>query len=154
MTEIDPFGGPTNESYANGINRTGKVVGTGLVASGDAFNGFIYSNGVSRNLGTLPGGINSEAFAINDRNQVVGIADKPYRSVCIDPDTGRRFRCIEYAQKAFLYQNGEMLDLNSLIKRNAGWELEWAFDINNRGQIVGFGVKDGAYRAYVMSPRR
>ncbi len=155
MTEIDPFGGgPDNESYANGINGTGKVVGTGWVPSGGAFNAFIYSNGMSSNLGTLRGGINSEAYSINDRNQIVGIADKPYRTFCIDPDTGRKFRCVQYAQKGFLYQNGEMLDLNSLIKRNAGWDIEWAFDINNRGQIVGYGVKDGVYRAYVMSPRR
>jgi probable HAF family extracellular repeat protein len=153
MTEIDPFGGPNNESYANGINDNGKVVGTGLVATGNAFNAFIYSNGVIGSIGTLPGGLNSEAFSINNRDQVVGIADKPYRSRCIDDVSGKRFPCTKYEQKAFLYQNNEMIDLNSLIPPNSGWDLDWAFDINVRGQIVGYGVKGGVYRAYLMTPK-
>jgi probable HAF family extracellular repeat protein len=153
MTEIDPFGGPNNESYANGINDSGKVVGTGLVPTGDGFNAFIYSNGVISNIGTLAGGLNSEAYSINNRDQVVGIADKTYRSRCIDPATGRKFFCIKYAQRAFLYQNNEMIDLNTLIPPNSGWDLDWAFDINIRGQIVGYGMKGGLYRAYVMTPR-
>jgi len=154
MREIDPFGGPNSESYANGINDGGTVVGTGLLPAGGAFNAFIYSNGVIRNIGTLRGGINSEAFSINNRDQVVGIGDQPYRTHCIDGETGRKSRCIQYAQRAFLYQNGEMIDLNSLIPPNSGWDLDWALDINERGQIVGYGVKDGLYRAYVMTPRR
>jgi len=153
MTEIDPFGGPNNESYANGINDNGKVVGTALVLTGDAYNGFIYSNGVISNIGTLAGGINSEALSINNRDQVVGIADKPYRTFCVDDETGRKFRCIKYAQKAFLYQNNVMTDLNDLISTNSGWDLDWALDVNIRGQIVGYGMKDGVYRAYVMTPR-
>jgi len=153
MTEIDPFGGLNNEGYANGINDNGKVVGSALVLNGDAFNGFIYSNGMISNIGTLAGGINSEALSINNRDQVVGIADKPYRTFCVDNETGRKFRCIQYAQRAFLYQNNVMTDLNDLIPTNSGWDLDWALDINIRGQIVGYGVKGGLHRAYVMTPR-
>jgi probable HAF family extracellular repeat protein len=153
MTEIDPFGGPNNESYANAINDHGKVVGSGLAFRGDAFNAFIYSNGVSSNIGLLPGGLNSEASSINNRDQVVGIADKPYRTFCVDNETGRKFRCIQYAQRAFLYQNNVMTDLNDLIPTNSGWDLDWALDINIRGQIVGYGMKGGLYRAYIMTPR-
>jgi len=153
MIEIDPFGGPNNEGYANAINDNGKVVGTALVLTGSAFNAFIYSDGVVRNVGTLPGGLNSEALSVNNRDQVVGIADKPYRTSCVDNETGRKFRCIKYAQRAFLFQNNEMTDLNDLIPANSGWDLDWALDINIRGQIVGYGMKDGVYRAYIMTPR-
>ena len=66
MTEINPFGGPNNESAARGINDRGHVVGEGLVATGDAFNGFIYFEGAITNIGTLEGGRNSYAFAINE----------------------------------------------------------------------------------------
>lgn len=152
MVQIDPFGGPNNESYANGINDNGNVVGTAAV-TGNAFNGFIYSNGMIRNIGTLVGGINSEALSINNRDQVVGIADQPYRTSCVDNETGRKFRCTRYVQRAFLYQNNVMTDLNDLIPANSGWDLDWALDINIRGQIVGYGMKGGVYRAYIMTPR-
>ncbi len=152
MIEINPFGGPNNESSAEGINNRGQVVGQGLVPSGDAFNGFIYSDGAITNIGTLEGGRNSQAFAINDRGKVVGIADQPYDDVCLDPDTGMYVPCVKYAQRAFLYENGVMTALNSLIAPNSGWDLSWALDINDRGQITGYGIKDGQFRAYLMTP--
>ena len=39
-----------------------------------------------------------------------------------------------------------MTDLNSLAPANSGWELMYATDINNRGQIVGYGVRDGQFQ--------
>jgi len=139
MAEINPFGGPNNESIARGINDRGHVVGEALVASGDAFNGFIYFDGAITNIGTLAGGRNSYALAINDRQQVVGIADQPYDDVT-------------YVERAFLYDDGVMTSLNSLIAPDSGWDLIWAFDINSRGQIIGIGLRDGKFRAYLMTP--
>ena len=40
---------------------------------------------------------------------------------------------------AFLYENNQMQDLNSLIPQDSGWSLEVAYDINTAGQIVGGG---------------
>ena len=150
MTIIHPFGGPGNESYARGINNAGQVVGEGLTNAG-YFNAFMYSEGISRNLGTLRGGHNSAAFAINDRGLVVGIADYPYKTVCQDPYTYRYVPCIRYAQHGFLYEHGVMKDLNSMISSD-GWDLEWAVDINDRGQITGYGRLNGVFRAYALSP--
>ena len=69
-------------------------------------------------LGTL-GGRNSYAFGINNQGDVVGsseTADQQYH--------------------AFVYADGVMLDLNLRVALDAGWVLEYASDINDRGQIV------------------
>ena len=150
-TVINPFGGLDNESYAASINDKGQVVGQGLTPEG-YIRAFVYSNGLSKNLGTLRGGHNSAAYSINNRGLIVGIADYPYRTVCWDPYTSKYVPCIRYAQHGFLYDQGVMMDLNSLIPADEGWDLEWALDINDRGEIVGYGRLNGVYRAYVLSP--
>jgi probable HAF family extracellular repeat protein len=150
-TVINPFGGPDNEGFATGINHKGQVVGQGITPEGNV-RAFVYSNGLSRGLGTLRGGHNSAAYAVNNRGLIVGIADYPYRTVCWDPYTATYLPCIRYAQHGFLYDQGVMMDLNSLIPEDEGWDLEWAFDINDRGQIVGYGRLNGVYRAYVLTP--
>ena len=45
-----------------------------------------------------------------------------------------------------------MLDLNDLVDLPAGWTLTYAADINDAGQIVGHGIKNGLKRAYLLTP--
>jgi probable HAF family extracellular repeat protein len=81
-------------------------------------------------LGTL-GGSSSYATAINDSGQVVG-------------GTGGH---------AFLYDNGKMVDLNTLISSGSGWVLESATAINDSGQIVGCGTNSrGKTDAFLLTP--
>ena len=45
-----------------------------------------------------------------------------------------------------------MRDLNHSIAADAGWRLLEASAINDRGQIVGFGLFGGAQRAFRLDP--
>jgi probable HAF family extracellular repeat protein len=74
-------------------------------------------------LGTLTGGDTSWAFGINDDGRVVGTSNV----------TGGDFR-------AFIWENGTMYDLNDLLDPNDTWELRWATDVNNDGEITGWGT--------------
>jgi probable HAF family extracellular repeat protein len=147
MSDISPFG--NSESYAEGINNRGQVVGEFLTADGAAFHAFLYSNGVFTDLGSA-GSPESVASAINDRGQVVGTTFVPFEDVCFDSDTGEPFPCTNYKPHAFLYENGVMTDLNTLLRPGSGWELTWALDINNKGQIVGYGLFDGKSHAFLI----
>lgn len=80
----------------------------------------------------------SRARAINDNGQIVG------RALVSVPTLE------EHA--AFIYEENEMKNLNELIPCDSGWKLTEATDINNAGQIVGFGVKDGEVRAFRLDP--
>jgi len=45
-----------------------------------------------------------------------------------------------------------MVDLNSQIDPSLGWELLLAVDINNIGQITGYGLRNGQTRAFLLTP--
>ncbi len=75
-------------------------------------------------LGTLPGGTNSQALAVNNSGQVVG-----WSSTSNSP------------MHAFLYNLGTMTDLGTLYGRYSA-----AYAINNNGQLVG--ESDGAAFRY------
>jgi probable HAF family extracellular repeat protein len=90
-----------------------------------------------KDLGTLPGDLYSWANDINGSDQAVGT------SFCASCDPGR----------AFIWQNGTMTDLNSLIGPHQRLYLAEAFAINDRGWIAGFGVlPNGDHRAFVLYP--
>ena len=145
MSVINPFSDPSNEGIAWKLNDRGVVVGEAL--NGSVTNGFIYFKGRITNIGTLKGGRNSYAYSINTGGQVVGVADAPVDDSCLDFD----IPC-SYAFRGFLYEQGVMSDLRSLVGSNSGWDALWPFDINDRGQITGYGLRAGEFRAFVITP--
>jgi hypothetical protein len=44
------------------------------------------------------------------------------------------------------------VDLNTLIAPYSGWFLQFANGINNRGQIAGMGLLNGAQHGYILTP--
>lgn len=111
------------------INNQGQIVGFAN-QSGDLINGqlafkfhaFLWTKDRGmRDLGALPGDAISEALGINEAGQVVGVS---YGAGFSHP-------------RAFLWQDGVMMDLNSLIPAGSNLTLQVAGDINDRGEITG-----------------
>jgi probable HAF family extracellular repeat protein len=142
MTDIDPVG---LESSANDVNNRGQVVGEFLTADQSSFHAFLYSEGVFNDLGS-PESPETVAFAINNQQQIVGTTLIPYDATCSNGP------CIKYKEHAFLYEGGKLADLNTLIPSDSGWELSWAFGINDRGQIAGYGLVNDNFRAFLLTP--
>jgi len=53
----------------------------------------------------------------------------------------------------FMWQNGVMVDLNTMLPPNSGWELLAGRYINDAGQIVGFGFLDGRFAQFLLTPQ-
>jgi probable HAF family extracellular repeat protein len=132
MLPVGDLGGGT--SHATGINNNGAIVGTASLASGYE-HAFLAMGAMMTDLGTLGGG-SSFAYSINDSGTVVG-----YSWLASGP-----------SPHAFVYANGIMLDLNSLLPNGSGWELTEAYGINDAGQIVGSGSFNGQVSAFRLDP--
>jgi probable HAF family extracellular repeat protein len=129
------------------INNQGQIVGFAN-QSGDLINGnlafkfhafFWTKERGMRDLGTLSGDAISEALGINEAGQVVGVS---YGAGFSHP-------------RAFLWQDGVMMDLNDLISAGSNLTLEVAGDINDRGEITGTAFDSSAETspAFLAIPR-
>jgi probable HAF family extracellular repeat protein len=136
-------------SRARAVNDLGQVAGVASLRAGSYQHAFRTApnrpiDAATDDLGTL-GGLNSEAYGINNRGEVVGQSDIP-------PDPRRT------PTHAFIYTETRMIDLNSLVELEPGWVLVRAFDINDRGQIAAAARIDSAdsgpaaQRAYLLTP--
>jgi probable HAF family extracellular repeat protein len=144
--DLGTLGGAS--SNASKVNSQGQVVGTADAADGYA-RAFLWdpaspnnaTSGTMFDLGLLPGKLRSEARDVNDAGTVVGTSwiDGNYYD--------------QSSFRAFVYLNGAMHDLTSLVTNNSGFTLNSASGINNGGQIVCAGVDaQGVSHALLLTP--
>lgn len=120
LMDLGTFGG--DQDYGNWINDAGEVVGQGAFPGDQEFHGFLWKNGRKTDLGLLPGDFFSDTSVINSRGQIVGISGNSTSS------------------SAVLWENGQIVDLNTLLAPSSGLTLYWAIYINDRGEIAAFGA--------------
>jgi probable HAF family extracellular repeat protein len=129
LTDFGPLFN-SNFSYAYQVDPAGNVVGTSDVANDTAAHGFIWNQGVVTDLGTLPGDQVSWAIAENNVGAAVG------SSGFVDPfqGDGPPVYAMQCPCKAVLWQNGQIIDLNTAVPKQ--WQISLAFAISDNGEIV------------------
>ena len=130
-----------DEGIGRRINNLGQVTGWAVQVRTEGPRHVVLWDGDDiTDLGTLGGrdfgGDNGIAFSINDAGLIVGRSNDLFMSE---------------VQRAFVYHDGVITDLNALLKPTPGWFLYEAADINNRGQIAGHGLYRGQVRAFLLT---
>ncbi len=152
---------------SHSINESGSTVGAYFVAGvPGGWRAFgwsapstpwlrhMYPQGFTTELETL--GAESIAWAINDDGDTVGFSNP-----VVDSRDEAGYRAVLWDYE-LIVEDGEVVDgvttlydLNNLLVGPAavGWTLLGAQDINNAGQIVGYGIApDGHVRAVLLTP--
>jgi subtilisin-like proprotein convertase family protein len=124
--EVDRLPTPDHHfSTGNKINSAGTVAGN-LVQQAA-----VWSGSEVQVLAGYP----SEAFDINDRGHAVGF----YRPQGYD--------------RGFVWDGSRLIDLtNALEPSSQGWTIDSAHAINDRGQILARGTRNGAHRSLRLDP--
>lgn len=123
-TYLGTLGDATNTMYnaAGAINDLGDVAGTSQFTDGTVHS-FLWKKGIGmQDLGTLPGAFATIAGCcdtVNNRDEVVG------------------FSIDELGIRPFLWRDGAIVDLNTLIPPNSPLYLLSAQSINEKGEITG-----------------
>jgi uncharacterized protein (TIGR03437 family) len=150
------------QSAAVSINDSGVAAGAAFVMDFDELidptalaHAVLFNTDASvTDLGVLPNDRSSFANGINNSGTVVGFSNANF------PDFTLQSAALFYEPqtnyRAFVYTNGEMYDLNTLLVNGTGWALSFATAINNVGQIVGTGLVAGPngseQHAFLLTP--
>jgi probable HAF family extracellular repeat protein len=146
----DSLGGRYSVAY--GINNRGDIAGSSETEH-LAKHGFLYRDGIITDLGVLPFFQYSDAVDLNDKAEVVGVSLQFLGGFDVRP---------------FLWRDGAMIDIAAIPELAAAGFTSWIIHgelvgasfgegpgiaINNHGQVVGAGMKDGKPRLFLLTPR-
>jgi probable HAF family extracellular repeat protein len=129
-------GNPSSTSEADAVNDQGQIIGSSYSFDFNATHAVYYGPCGIVDLGTL-GGPLSLGLGMNVLGQVVGesaTANGLLHAFLTDLETM------------------QMVDLNTLIPPDSGWNLIDAMSINDAGQITGEGGIGGQTHAYLLTP--
>jgi len=124
MTDLGTLGGLN--SFPQWISDSGEIVGAANTQN-NRLHAALWQGGHISDLGTVGNDGCSEAIAVNAGGQIVG----------------QSFACTFSTIRAFIWENGSIADLNTLIPPNSSLQLVFAANITDDGVIVGAGVPPG-----------
>lgn len=130
LSDLGLFG--NSDVFGWAINQRETIVGyaTNYRSAGTPF---VYENGVFTPYANPALTTEGALFAVNDRNEAVGSSD--------NFDTGPFTNVLQFGT---YYLDHKLYMINDLLAPDpAGWQVLSARSINNRGWIVGTGIKNG-----------
>lgn len=126
-----------DSAHAHALDKSDQVVGAEISPDQQQSRAVLWQNGMVAALPQSGTDDYSVAYGINDAGLIVG--------------AGRAATAPQSATEALLWDNGQVIALNSLLPANSGWFLSTAERIDNQGDIFGHGTYDGQSVSYELA---
>jgi len=159
------------------VNNSGQVAGYSLIPSTGRVHAFLWERGQMTDMGTLYPGSASGAMWINEAGVMTGF-DAPYAviwkqgkrtilgslpgydvwatGVSINNSNqvvGYAFSDDWFSTVGFLWENGDMVDLNALVQPPSDITVTEPLQIDDRGEIISYAADaEGNVRVVVLVP--
>jgi probable HAF family extracellular repeat protein len=134
ITDLGTLGGDGSQAW--GINNKSQVVGQAQTTSGE-WHAAVWENGTVTDLGSFGSDPWAIAVGVNSHGQIVGVSTLP---------DGINTR-------GLLWEEGLVIDVQTLIPADSGWIIQQAIGINERGQIAGQGLHNGQLHSFLLTPK-
>ena len=137
MVQLPTLGG--NNGAANAISNRGKVAGFAENSTADPgcpspqvlqFKPTVWEGGMIHKLPTVGGDPDGVAYNVNDNGEVVGASGT---CTTFNPNFLNNLLAVH----ALLWENGKAIDLGNLGGQTGQAGGNAAYDVNNRGEVVG-----------------
>jgi len=137
MIDLRTLGGSYTEPHA--INDVGAVTGASFISGDTAFHAVLWTEGKVLDLGVVSGDLCAEGQAINSTGQIVGYSNHD--------------SCLSEHAHGFLWENGELVDLNQLVTNSTSLTVVEGVFISDRGEIAGDALTpEGNHRGVLLIP--
>jgi probable HAF family extracellular repeat protein len=143
-TDLGNLGGKLN-NFAHDINNLGRIVGGSDVAGDATSHAFQWTaDAKMEDLGAVNDAVDHDFFSVglgvDDAGQIVGVSASADFSIV----------------RAFLRQNGKLVDLNGLVAGSTPLYLMTACSITSKGEIIGIALdpNTGKIHSYLATPTR
>jgi probable HAF family extracellular repeat protein len=133
MRDLGSLGGPY--SLAHAVNDRGQIVGYSALHQ-NLVHAVLWEGGHVIDMGQSPDFVQSTAYAISQDGHIVGSGDSL--------KTGRT--------EAVRFDKSTMVMLAEELDDPGDWWLEDATSINDRGEILGFGVRSDGPHFFLLKP--
>jgi probable HAF family extracellular repeat protein len=135
LTDVGTFGG--SFSTAKWVNESGEVAGFAATENDESVKAFVWKDGKLTDIGTVGSDLCSAAWAINEAGKVVG--------------NSSAFCNFKESVRPFLWEKGQMYDLNSFVPPASILSLLEAEFINDHDDITGLArLPNGAVHQYLL----
>ncbi len=133
LTDLERLPGHFNSNVV-ASNESDAVVGSSSGVGGNA-QAYYWRNGGVTMINTLGGNI-SFTTGLNDSGQVVGLA-----------------RDATLQDRPYIWKDGTLTDLQTMIDPNSGWTDLRPLAINNRSEIAGLAFRNGSFHPVLLTNR-